>query len=241
MYTNVFNLPGRSSSAFLQKAFLFILFIVVAASLQAQDFEGSWNITNAKGMGGRSYGGKVNIHQVNNLAYGVSTYDVSWKGDAANYNGVALKVNNVLYTGYATGKNSNYGIVLYRAMDDGSLSGIWTGNGFNGSTGSELISGFAKKLDGIYTISGQTPEGKYYTGSITIHPDGQVYTCTWNIGESTYTGVGILRDGIFAVGYGTTNDYGLAQYELNSNSNTAKGTWTQAGATVTSYEDIQKN
>ena len=240
MYTNLFNLPGRSNSAFLQKTFLAIVFIITVTSLKAQDFEGSWNITHAKGMSGNAYGGEISFRQLSTFAYGVSTYNVTWVGTAANYNAVALKVDNTLYAGYATGQNSNYGIVVYRATDNGNLSGVWTGNGFNGATGSELIAGYAKNLDGVYTVSGQNPDGNYYTGSITIRPSGQVYTCTWNIGEITYNGIGILKDGIFAVGYGTSNDYGLAQYQLNANKNAATGTWTQAGASVISYEDIQK-
>ena len=191
-------------------------------------------------MSGNPYGGAINFHRMNDLQYGVSGYTVAWRGTAANYDGVALKLNNTLYAGYATGQNSNYGIVVYRPGSDGSLSGIWTGNGFNGAIGSELIIGNAKNLDGVYKISGQTPDGKNYEGTINIHPEGHIYKCTWNIGESTYGGVGILKNGVFAIGYGTNADYGLAQYELHPSKNSAKGTWTQVGANVTSYENIQK-
>ena len=56
-------------------------------------------------------------------------------------------------------------------------------------------------LDGVYDITGKSPEGKSYKGTLTVIQSGEGYTFDWDTGTSL-SGYGIKAGNYVAVGFG---------------------------------------
>ena len=59
-----------------------------------------------------------------------SVYNLSWTiGQGGTYEGVGLMVGDQLSAAYWTPDRTSFGLVVYKAGPDGSLSGVWTPQG----------------------------------------------------------------------------------------------------------------
>lgn len=90
---------------------------------------------------------------------------------------------------------------------------------------------------------GKLPDGKSYTGNLTIKAIGKAYDVDWVTSAGSYGGIGLLADGKLFIGYGVGGgDYGIVVYKANAAGKSFDGVWTTGkmnGATGT--EVLAKN
>ena len=84
-------------------------------------------------------------------------------------------------------------------------------------------------LGGNYSVTGTNPDGGVYNGSceVALRPDGS-YSFDWTVGDSTYAGVGLLRNGVMTVDWG---DSSPAVYKVQQGGRVLVGTWSDGAAT----------
>ena len=127
-------------------------------------------------------------------------YTIDWKVDGASpYAGVALQRGTVLGAGWGKGGGA-YGVVVYE-IDGGTLRGtrVMGGSDF---VGTENLEGPAS-LNGVYTIASATsPNGKGYTGQVTISNAGAAYKVEWKLPNDTHSGVAVRKGNLLIVGWG---------------------------------------
>jgi hypothetical protein len=80
---------------------------------------------------------------------------------------------------------------------------------------------------GQYHISGSSPGGSNYNGTVTVESNGQTYNVHWVVGSSTYEGTGIASGNSFAVYYKSAGDAGVVLYQANGNG--WNGLWAHGG------------
>lgn len=212
----------------MKKVVVFLLIVINVVSVSAQD--GNWKISSAKAPNGSAYSGSLAIAKLRNV------HQLSWQTSGGNYTGVGIAKGSALYAGY--GINIDYGVVVYELKADGSLEGIWATNKSGGMTGTEKVAG-GKALNGTYDIAGTNAgSNSPYKGKLTIKKSGTVYSLVWQVGNSTYNGVGILDGNTLAVGWGFGAAFGVVGYHINGNS--AKGIWAMGGGNATGTEDLVK-
>jgi hypothetical protein len=130
--------------------------------------------------------------------------------------GFALRLDNVLGV-VAEDTDRDFGVVLYR-VQGGHLEGIWQGNQGPRWTvlGQENLDG-PDTLDGQFVISlGVNPDGSHYSGKVSIHRAGRMYSVNWYTHGLRYIGTGVLVGDIFVVGYAADHRSGVAAYCLRS-------------------------
>jgi len=93
---------------------------------------------------------------------------------------------------------------------------------------------------GNYSGHGVNPGGGgAYDCDVTITKTGDVYSVQWYFnGQLGYDGVGIMKNGLFCVGY-AANGYGVVVYEIAADG-TLNGVWTTPGATDMGTEVLKK-
>lgn len=72
-------------------------------------------------------------------------------------------------------------------------------------------------ISGSYGITGKNPEGQAYQGDMTIKKQDAVFQFSWNVGGSSYDGVGVRDGNLVAVGYGAGDNgkgCGAAIYKI---------------------------
>lgn len=196
--------------------------------LIAQNIEGVWDITEAQTLGGDTYSGTVDIQKE------TDAYNIHWNTNAGEYNGVGIKVQNVLYVGWG---NEAFGIVVYKIKDK-KLDGVWTTYG--GGMGQEVVIDIDEEsLEGTYEIKGKNPGGDTrYDGELTILKTGDTYQLEWTTGEVTYFGIGLRNEDILAVGWGMGESFGYIEYTFDKDS--ATGRWTIPGFDFCSFENLER-
>jgi hypothetical protein len=97
--------------------------------------------------------------------------------------------------------------VIYTQETDGRLDGLWA----DGSA-SEILepvalagTGDVGAIAGDYEVEGRGGDGANYRGHATIQPAGHGWRMRWTIGQSVYTGSGVLDGGVFTVDWGQTS------------------------------------
>jgi hypothetical protein len=107
-------------------------------------------------------------------------------------------------------------------------------------TGVLAASAFADVV-GEYTGAGSNPGGGgSYTCDVRITKTGDVYGVQWFFeGALGYEGVGIMKNGLFCVGYASGGSYGVVVYEVAADS-TLKGVWTTPGFDQLGTETLKK-
>jgi hypothetical protein len=173
------------------------------------DLSGNYKITSSSNPDGGSYQGMVRISGLGDA------YRIVWTtGANQSYEGVGIQMGDALAVGWGTGSGKN-GVVAYR-INGGTLSGRWTLSDMRGAIGTEELAG-SPDVRGAYRIVRSTVPGaggKGYAGSVTITPNGDVYTVVWKLasGES-YNGVGVRQGDLLVVGWGISQDsVGVVSY-----------------------------
>jgi hypothetical protein len=181
-----------------------------APPLGAQEVAGTYSL-KGETVVGAPYEGSITLKSVG------QTFDVEWRRvTTLPRHGFALRLDNVLGVAVEDVDN-DFGVVLYH-VSGGHLEGIWQGNQrWDGpALGHENLDGPAG-LDGNFVISlGINPDGSRYSGKVSIHKAGRMYSVNWYTPELRYVGTGVMVGDIFVVGYGAQNRSGVAAYCLQS-------------------------
>ena len=206
----------------------------VTTSLAEDPFSGTWKITDAKTLAGKAYTGTVRIASIGKV------YELQWNTSAGNYRGLGLAEGKKLCTGWG---GKNFGVVLYKINNDGTLKGRWTIPGANEAEGTEEANGGKPgELEGEYSVKGTNPGGKgSYEGKLRVRKTGATYQLRWTIaGSQAYYGVGLKVRDAMHVGWGTGKDtYAVISYDFDGKS--AEGMWTVGGSERTAKEILSKN
>lgn len=85
--------------------------------------------TNADGS---TYTGTVTVESLSD-----STFAIRWKIGSTSYSGFGMRHDDTLAATYMVGGQP--GLIIYKVGDDGTLSGLWSIRGQNGSGTDRLI------------------------------------------------------------------------------------------------------
>ncbi|MCC6215763.1 MAG: hypothetical protein IT376_12935 [Polyangiaceae bacterium] len=193
---------------------------------------GEWKILRGANPGGsQPYSGSVRVG-----ARG-SAWSLAWTIPGSTpYSGVGIELGGILAVGWSQ-SGARHGVVVYR-VDGGRLSGKWTSDQQSGSVGTEDLAGPAG-LSGEYAIvAATTPSGGTYAGKVSIRPTGKTYQLEWRLTNESYRGVGILRNGVLAVGWGTGDGVGVVSYAIRPGE--LEGAWAQPGGSEVGVEVLQR-
>ena len=81
--------------------------------------------------------------------------------------------------------------------------------------------------NGTYNVDGTDMAGAKYQGTVQLQSTGrETWRVTWRIGGETTNGVGVLSNGVLAVGYTHARDIGAVAYIVNADG-TLSGRFTQ--------------
>jgi len=212
------------------------MFLAAAAALCllaghafTQSLEGEYHCKGSDANGGNPYSGTVVLKKDGPV------YGIDWElGKGGSYAGTGIFADNVLAGAYGDGKP--YGLAVYR-VNGGTLSGQWLVGGKN-TLGTEVLQG-AKELAGTYQItSSKGPDGKPYSGTVTITKNGDAYNVTWTLPKENRNGVGILHGDFLVVGWGQGAGYGAVVYDAANGRLT--GQWATAAAGPLGVETLTK-
>ena len=105
---------------------LTVVLTLVSLSLAADKdpYLGAFQVTGTSPGAEGQYQGTLTIAKQGSI------YNLSWTiGQGETYEGIGLKVGDQLSVAYWTSDRSSFGVVVYKAGSDGSLSGVWTPQG----------------------------------------------------------------------------------------------------------------
>lgn len=194
---------------------------------RAQDASGVYKIAEGSAnFDGSPYTGKVAITNVGKY------YNVAWTvAGNSSYKGVGLMMDNVLGVGWGVGGRA--GVAVYKISGD-SMSGRWVDSSGNGGT--EQIHG--SSLSGTFKITGTSPAGTPYSGTVKIAQTGETYSVLWQV-EKPFHGVGIRRGDLFVVAFADgTKSYGVVAYKPEGG--IIRGFWTVPGAGKLARENLSR-
>lgn len=197
--------------------------------------EGVWGIQEARTPRGQAYTGSLDITAIGNTD---NLYQVSWETSEGNYSGLGFYEEGRLLVGAGLDEGI-YGVALYRIQNDGTLDGKWTLSTANGEVGTELATGGRSgELAGSYQIQSTDPgeEDSAFGGELTITESRDIYQVTWNVDDQTYRGIGLRVDDWLVVGWGTSSNLAVLDYEFKGNEATAR--WARTGSRELGMEKI---
>lgn len=197
--------------------------------------EGDWRITEARTPRGQAYTGNLDITALGNTD---NLYQVAWETSEGNYSGLGFYEEGRLLVGAGLDEGI-YGVALYRIQNDGTLDGKWTLSTANGEVGTELATGGRSgQLAGTYQVQSTDPgeQDSSFTGELTITQSRDTYQVTWNVDDQTYRGIGLRVEDWLVVGWGTSTNLAVLDYEFKGNEATAR--WARTGSRELGMEKI---
>jgi hypothetical protein len=232
----------------MKNAFLTLCFWGIVLKIIAQGggspqlpIVGTWQITDAKTLANEAYSGTVQFSKRG------QAFALQWGGAAGNAQGIGLQKNNKVFAGWSN--EVPCGVVVYDIRGK-TMDGQWALMSSDWGMGTEIVNNITDNLVGTFDISGTNPSiGQspkkaadvpvQYKGKLTIEKNGETYICTWNTGNTSYSGVGMRDGNYFAVVWGLKEGaYGIICYTFNGNQ--ANGNWFPAGARAFAYENLAK-
>ncbi len=103
---------------------------LTAAPVAAQSIGGTYTVAGTN-FDGSKYGGEATITLTSK-----TTCTIHWETGGTSSDGICMRNDNAFSAGYVMGEE--IGLVVYKVEDDGSLHGLWTIAGKNGS-GTEVL------------------------------------------------------------------------------------------------------
>jgi len=103
---------------------------LAAAPAAAQSIGGKYTVAGTN-FDGSKYGGEATITLTSE-----TTCTIHWETGGSSSDGICMRNDNAFSAGYVMGEE--IGLVVYKVEDDGSLHGLWTIAGKNGS-GTEVL------------------------------------------------------------------------------------------------------
>lgn len=195
----------------LRTALTLLLF---ASVTQANDLTGQYRVDGRNPNGSR-YEGTLTLRP---LGQG---WSAEWRTPAP-VRGVGLSDGRTLVLAYG---GSECGVVAWDATQPGRLAGQWTLDGRIGREQASAERPGGDRLEGRYGVSGESPDGEFYKGSLQLRRDAGGYALRWDI-DTVYTGTGIESGGVLGAAWG--DDCGVAIYRIEGNR--LVGRWRTAGA-----------
>lgn len=165
-------------------------------------------------------------------------FQFSWNSGGNEYDGVGVVNGNhaaVSYTDGTDGKGC--GVVLYQIKEDGTLqgkSGYW---GVNEAEVETARRTGGTGLEGSYSIKGTNPNGKDYSGTLTVSKAGEGYTFKWN-SDNVVEGFGIRGGDMIAVGF-AGKKCAFVGYDIKEDG-TLDGKWGSSASKVFGTEVAKK-
>lgn len=196
-----------------------------------KNISGNYDVTGTNAGGAGNYKGTLEIIERGDV------FQFRWEV-GKKYDGVGVMTDSTVAVSFTEGVNGKgCGVVLYKIGADGSLdgkAGYWDEN--SGET-EKATRTSGTGVDGEYSVSGKTPGGKDYKGTLSVKPEGTGYTFKWNTGV-TLDGFGIKQGDKVAVGFGG-KQCGFVAYDIASDG-TLNGKWGGYGSTSVGTETAKK-
>lgn len=100
------------------------------SAASAQSIGGEYTVQGTN-LDGSAYGGTAMVTLTSD-----TTCVIEWQTEATTSQGICSRNDDAFAAGYVMGES--YGLVIYKLQEDGSLEGLWTIQGKNG-TGTEVL------------------------------------------------------------------------------------------------------
>ncbi len=161
-----------------------------------RELSGVYSVSGAGTHGTNPYAGVLNITPSGDV------YGLRWQTDRGTRIGKAVQLGEAAAATYAgTGAGKGCGVMLYRIASDGSLEGrsvMWDESKYGTEKG---VRTEGRNFPGTYDMTGTSPDGKTYSGQLTITKDGEGYLFEWKLGK-TRLGFGTQEGSYAAVSFG---------------------------------------
>lgn len=196
-----------------------------------KNISGNYDVTGTNADGAGNYKGTLEIIERGDV------FQFKWEV-GKKYDGVGVMTDSTVAVSFTEGENgTGCGVVLYKVGADGSLDGKAGYWGKNDDESEKATRTSGTGIDGEYSITGKTPDGKDYKGTLSVKPVGSGYTFSWKTG-TTLEGFGIKQGDKVAVGFGG-KQCGFVAYEIGSDGN-LNGKWGGYGSTSVGTETAKK-
>jgi len=87
----------------------------------------------------------------------------------------------------------------------------------------------AQLREGVYGLSGRTPEGETYDGAVALRPGpGGSWLMQWQVGTARIVGLGLVHGGVLSVAFQVNGNPGIAAYDVDP-AGRLQGIWTTGG------------
>lgn len=197
-----------------------------------KDISGSYSVSGKNEGGGGDYVGDLIVTKRDQV------YQFSWTSGDRTYDGVGVQGGNSVGVAFTNGTDgSGCGVVLYQIKPDGTLEGKAGYWGVNTAETETATRTSGSGLEGSYDLKGTNPEGKSYTGKLTVKKEGAGYRFQWTT-PSSITGFGIQGADMIAVGIGG-DQCGFVGYDIKPDGS-LDGKWGSPGATSVGTEVAKK-
>lgn len=108
----------------------FALYAGLALPASAQEFAGRYTVAGTN-INGTTYGGEAEIALTSD-----TTCEIKWKTGETESMGICSRNDDSFAAAYRMGED--VGLVIYKILPDGTLSGLWTVAG-EGGNGTEIL------------------------------------------------------------------------------------------------------
>jgi hypothetical protein len=197
-----------------------------------KDISGAYEITGTNENGAGNYKGTLDVTSRDEV------YQFSWDTAGKKYDGVGVQNANAVAVAFTEGTNGKgCGVVLYKIGADGTLDGKAGYWGVNTSESEIATRTSGSDLAGAYDVKGKNPEGKEYTGKLSVKDEGSGYAFSWT-GANAFEGFGIKQGETVAVGIGG-KQCGFVSYVVKPDG-TLDGKWGGYGSTEVGTETAKK-
>lgn len=95
-------------------------------------------------------------------------------------------------------------------------------------------------LSGMYLAEGKNPDGSEYQAAVAIEAKGEVYALTWELGQGSAIGLGMVQKDVLAVIYAPSVGGPAALIAYAVNGDTLVGKWTIPGEPGVGTETLTK-
>ena len=95
----------------------------------------------------------------------------------------------------------------------------------------------AQDIEGVYNVTGTNSNDQSYSGSVRISRTGDTYRLVWTIGNQSFDGTGIFRNGVLSVSFAGSFS-GIVVYRMNSSG--GDGIWATQNTTILGTENLKR-
>jgi len=197
-----------------------------------KDISGKYTVSGTNENGAGDYKGTLDVTKRDEV------YQFSWDTAGKKFDGVGVQNASAAAVSFTVGTNGKgCGVVLYKINADGSLDGKAGYWGVNESETEKATRTSGSDLVGEYDTKGTNPEGKDYTGKLSVKAAGSGYAFSW-AGANPLQGFGIKQGDSVAVGIGG-EQCSFVSYVVNADGS-LDGKWGSYGSTSVGTESAKK-